>query len=151
GSWSSSTSRPSRSRATSPGRSPRSRARRWTRCATITRGLAQIQKGANQAAVPFLERATKSDPGFALAWAKLAEAHANAGQGDEAEEAIERAQALADAGALPLAARYQIHATYALVKDDNENAALSYAELAKLYPDDPDIRMSLARAFEELG
>jgi eukaryotic-like serine/threonine-protein kinase len=114
-------------------------------------GLAQLQKGANQAAVPLLERATKGDPGFAMAWAKLAEAHANAGQGDAAEAAIEHAQALADKGALPLAARYQIHATYALVKDDNEKAVESYTELARLYPDDPDIRMSLARALEELG
>src|SRR5262249_23203313 len=104
-------------------------------------GLAQLQKGANQAAVPFLERATKSDSGFALAWAKLAEAHANAGQGDEAEAAIERAQTLADKGALPVAARYQIHATYALIKDDNDKAVESYTELAKLYPDDPDVRM----------
>jgi tetratricopeptide (TPR) repeat protein/predicted Ser/Thr protein kinase len=114
-------------------------------------GLALLQKGANQAAVPFLERATAKDANFALAWAKLAEAHSNAGQGDEAEAAIDRAQSLADKGALPLVARYQIHATYALVKDDNEKAVDSYTELGKLYPGDPDIQFSRARALEELG
>jgi tetratricopeptide (TPR) repeat protein len=114
-------------------------------------GLAQLRQGANQDAVPLLKQATVADPGFALAFAKLAEAHLNAGQHDEAGAAIERAQTLSEKAPLPVAERYQIHATAALVKDDYEVAAKSYAELGKLYPDDPDVHLSLARTLEELG
>lgn len=114
-------------------------------------GLAQLRQGANQDAAPLLREATVKDANFAVAWAKLAEAQLNAGQHDEAGAAIERARALSEKRALPLAERYQIHATAALVKDDYETAANSYGELAKLYPEDPDVQLSLARALEKLG
>lgn len=114
-------------------------------------GLAQLRQGANQDAVLQLREATAKDANFAMAYAKLAQAHLNLGQHDEAGAATERATALAEKAALPLAERYQIHATAALIKDDYETAAKSYGELAKLYPEDPDVHLSLARALEELG
>jgi tetratricopeptide (TPR) repeat protein/TolB-like protein len=114
-------------------------------------GLAQLRQGANQDAVPLLKQATEQDPGFAMAFAKLAEAHLNAGQHDEAGAALDKAQALAEKASLPVAERYQIHALVALAKDDFEVAATSYEELAKLYPDDPDVHLSFARTLEELG
>jgi tetratricopeptide (TPR) repeat protein len=114
-------------------------------------GLAQLRLGANQDAVLLLREATAEDPSFAMAYAKLAQAHLNAGQHEEAGAATERATALAEKAALPVAERYQIHATAALAKDDYETAARSYGELAKLYPEDPDVQLSLARALEELG
>jgi tetratricopeptide (TPR) repeat protein len=114
-------------------------------------GLAQLQRGASQAAIPLLKDATTRDPEFAMAFARLAEAYLNAGEQREAEAAAERARTLAEKPALPLAARYRIHATHAQVKEDFETAAKSYAELARLYADDPDIRFSLARTHQDLG
>jgi eukaryotic-like serine/threonine-protein kinase len=114
-------------------------------------GLAKLEQGANQAALPLLKEATTRDPSFAMAFAKLASAYLETGDPREAGAAIERAQALADQKALPLPERYQIHATAALVKDDFETAVGSYTELAKLYPDDPDIQLNLANALQELG
>ena len=114
-------------------------------------GLSQLQAGANQAAIPPLKQATEADPNFAMAYAKLAEAYLNAGYDPEAEAAIEKARKLSETTPLPLAERYEIHAMAARVKDDFETAAESYRELAKLYPQDPDIQLSLARSYEELG
>jgi tetratricopeptide (TPR) repeat protein/predicted Ser/Thr protein kinase len=113
--------------------------------------VAQIRKGANQDAVLLLEKATAVDPKFAMAQGKLAEALMSLGKTPEALAAADRAKTLAEQSPLPLAERYQIHAIAALVKEDNETAAQSYGELAKLYPDDPDVQMSLGRANEELG
>jgi tetratricopeptide (TPR) repeat protein len=114
-------------------------------------GLAKFQRGANQAAIPLLKEATIKDPNFAMAYARLAEAHRNIGESHEAEAAIDRAQRLSEKAALPLTERYQIHATAALVKDDFETAAGSYGEMAKLYPEDPDIQLNLAGSLEKLG
>jgi tetratricopeptide (TPR) repeat protein len=114
-------------------------------------GLARLRQGENQAAVPLLKDATAKDPKFAMAYAMLAEANVNAGQHDDAVAAVDRARALAENAALPLAQRYQIHATAALVKEDHETAARSYRELSRLYPEDPDVSLSLARALEKTG
>jgi len=114
-------------------------------------GLAQLRQGANQDAVVSFREATVKDPNFAMAYAKQAQAHLNAGQYEEAAEATERATALAEKAALPVAERYELHATAALAKEDYDTAAKSYAELVKLYPEDPDVQLSLARALERLG
>ncbi len=114
-------------------------------------GLAELQKGENQAAIQLLQEATSLDGNFAMAYAKLAEAYLNAGEMREAEAASERAKSLSETTTLPLAERYQIHATAAAVKNDLETAAKSYAELSHLYPQDPDILLSLAGMYEGLG
>jgi tetratricopeptide (TPR) repeat protein len=114
-------------------------------------GLVQLEQGANQAALPLLKEAITRDPGFAMAHARLASAYLGTGDAREAAAAIGRAQVLADQQALPLPERYQIHATEALVEGDLEGAAGSYTELAKLYPDDPDMGLNLANALQELG
>jgi tetratricopeptide (TPR) repeat protein len=114
-------------------------------------GLAELQKGENQAAIQLLQQATSLDGNFAMAYAKLADAYLNAGEMREAEAASERAKSLSETAPLPLAERYQIHATAAAVKDDLETAAKSYAELSHLYPQDPDILLSLAGMYEGLG
>jgi tetratricopeptide (TPR) repeat protein/TolB-like protein len=114
-------------------------------------GVAKMQQGANQAAVPLLLDATSRDAGFAMAYAKLAEAYMNMGEGREAGAAADRARTLSEKAPLPLVERYQIHAIAALVKEDGETAVRSYGELAKLYPLDPDIRFNVARVYEEIG
>jgi len=114
-------------------------------------GLARLRAGANRQAIPLFRDATAADPNFAMAYAKLAEVYINVGEGHEAKSAIERAEQLAETEEIPLAERYQIHANAARVRDDHETAAASYAELAKLYPDDPDVQLGLGRALEDLG
>ncbi|MGH9321413.1 MAG: protein kinase domain-containing protein [Vicinamibacteria bacterium] len=115
------------------------------------RGLADLNQGSNQAAIASFEEATASDANFAMAYAKLAEAQFQLGQHHEAVASIDRARRLLETSSLPLVERYQIHATEALVKNEYETAAKSLSELAEMYPRDPDIQLSLARAFEELG
>ncbi len=114
-------------------------------------GLGRLRQGANQDAIALLEKAGEKDPNFAMAFAKLAEALMNAGMHDEAAAAADRAKSLSEKEPLPPPTRYQIHATAALVKEDYETAAKSYSELAKLYPADSDVALSLARAYEEAG
>ncbi len=114
-------------------------------------GLAELRQGENQAAIQLLQEATSLDGNFAMAYAKLADAYLNAGEMREAEAASARAESLSETAPLPLAERYQIHATAAAVKNDLETAAKSYAELSKLYPQDPDILLSLAGMYEGLG
>ncbi|HEY7513120.1 MAG TPA: protein kinase, partial [Vicinamibacteria bacterium] len=114
-------------------------------------GVSQLQQGAAKAAAPLLQEATTRDPGFAMAYAKLAQAELDTGEHDAAEKTVARALELAEKAPLPTAERYQIHATAALVKEDYEKAASTYAELQKLYPADPDIAMSRAQALERRG
>ncbi len=114
-------------------------------------GLALLRQDSNQAAIPLFKEATKRDPDFAMAHAKLAESYLNAGEHKQAQTAIQRVRVLAEKAPLPVAERYHIHAIIALVNEDYETAAKSYGELATLYPDDPDVRLSQARALEDLG
>jgi len=114
-------------------------------------GLAQMRQGANQAAIPLLQKATAADASFAMAQAKLAEAYLNIGEYNEAEAVVDRMQSLSESAPLPLAERYQVHAIAALAKDDYETAVKSYRELANLYVEDPDIQLSLAQSLERLG
>jgi len=114
-------------------------------------GLTLLRQDAKQASVPFFKEATVRDPDFAMAHAKLAEAYLNAGQRKEAEAAVQRAQILSRATPLPVAERYHIHAIIALVNGDYDTVAKSYGELAALFPDDPDIHLSQARALDDLG
>ena len=86
-----------------------------------------------------------------MAYAKLAEAYIGGGRYEDAQEVIARADELSESASLPLSERYQIHAIKALANNDFETATESYRELAKLYPEDPDIELSLAGALEELG
>jgi tetratricopeptide (TPR) repeat protein/predicted Ser/Thr protein kinase len=114
-------------------------------------GAAALRAGSAQDAIAKLRDATAKDPQFAMAWTRLAEAYADAGEQREAESAAERAQTLAEKAPLPLAQRYQIHAAVATVKEDLETAAKSYGELAALYPQDPDVQYRLAATLRGLG
>ncbi|MGH9463619.1 MAG: protein kinase domain-containing protein, partial [Vicinamibacteria bacterium] len=114
-------------------------------------GLALLRQNANQAAIPFFQEATERDPRFAMAHAKLAESYLNAGEDKAAKSAIQLAQALSEEAPLPLVERYHIHAIGAVVNGDHETAAKSYGELVGLYPEDPDIHLSHARALVDLG
>ena len=114
-------------------------------------GAAALRAGSAQDAIAKLRDATAKDAGFAMAWTRLAEAYADAGEQREARSAAERAQKLAEKAPLPLAQRYQIHAAVATVKEDLETAAKSYRELAELFPEDPDVQYRLAATLRGLG
>jgi len=114
-------------------------------------GAAALRTGSAQDAIAKLRDATAKDAGFAMAWTRLAEAYADAGEQREAQSAAERAQKLAEKAPLPLAQRYQIHAAVATVKEDRETAAKSYRELAELFPEDPDVQYRLAATLRGLG
>lgn len=114
-------------------------------------GLVLLRQDSKQGAIPMFQAAIEQDPEFAMAHAKLAECYLVAGELNNADVAIRRAAILSEQAPLPLAVRYQIHAISALISEDYETAANSYGELASLYPNDPDIQLSQARALEDLG
>jgi tetratricopeptide (TPR) repeat protein/tRNA A-37 threonylcarbamoyl transferase component Bud32 len=114
-------------------------------------GLTQMRRGANQEAVDLLERATRLDPSFAMAYARLAEARLALGRTSEATTAADRARALSKKEPLPLAERHEIHVAAALARNDYASAARSYEDLLELYPEDPDLRMGLAHAYEKMS
>ena len=114
-------------------------------------GLTQARHGERQAAIPFFREATTKDPGFAMAWARLAEAYAEAGEQREAEAASAQATSAGGKAPLPAAQRYQLQAIAAVVKEDLEAAAKSYGEIAKLYPDDPEAHYRVASTLRQLG
>jgi eukaryotic-like serine/threonine-protein kinase len=111
----------------------------------------ELQKGANQAAIPLLKAAIGHDPRFAMAHAGLAETYFHLGDEANALASITTAKTLAEESPLPLAERYQIHAIAARIQDDPETAVASYRELAKLFPEDPDVLYSLASSLETRG
>jgi tetratricopeptide (TPR) repeat protein len=111
----------------------------------------ELQKGANQSAIPLLKAAIEQDPRFAMAHAGLAETYFHLGDEANALASISTAKTLAEESPLPLADRYQIHAIAARIQDDPETAVASYRELAKLFPKDPDILNSLASSLETRG
>jgi eukaryotic-like serine/threonine-protein kinase len=114
-------------------------------------GLAQLRNGASQEAAGLLERATRLDPGFAMACARLAEARMNLGRTSEAAAAGDRARMLSAKKALPTAEREEIQAVASLARGDHGAAARAYEALVALYPEDPDLRMDLGRAYENDG
>jgi tetratricopeptide (TPR) repeat protein len=114
-------------------------------------GRSELQKGSNQAAVPLFQEAVRQDPSFAMAHARLAETYFHLGDDADAKLSIAAAEALAREAPLPLAERYQVHAIAARIQDDPETAIASYRELAKLYPDDPDVLNGLASTLETSG
>jgi len=111
----------------------------------------ELQKGANQSAIPLLKAAVEHDPRFAMAHAGLAETYFHLGDEANALASISTAKTLAEESPLPLAERYQIHAIAARIQDDPETAVASYRELAKLFPKDPDVLYSLASSLETRG
>jgi tetratricopeptide (TPR) repeat protein len=114
-------------------------------------GRNELQKGANQAAVPFFLEAVRQDARFAMAHARLAETYFHLGDDANAKLSIAAAESLAQDAPLPLAERYQVHAIAARIHDDPETAIASYRELAELYPDDPDVLNGLASTLETSG
>ena len=118
---------------------------------TYHQGVRELQKGSNQTATALFARATELDPNFAMAHAKLAQAHFNLGADDAALQSVRRARSLVEAHPLPIGERYQIHAIASQIEDDPGAAVTSYRELSALYPGDPSILLNLASSLETQG
>jgi tetratricopeptide (TPR) repeat protein len=95
------------------------------------------------------EAATKSDPNFALAFSKLAQAYSALGYDAEAEQAAQKAVTLSDA--LPQAEKYLISAIQAQISGNSAAAIQQYENLAKASPDNTDVEQVLAGLYEESG
>ena len=112
-------------------------------------GLQLSRQGKNLEAQKRFQAATKEDPEFALAYAKLGQTLANLGYDNEAEQASRKAVDLSDK--LPPQEKNRILAGYAQVRMDYPKAIESYEKLAKVLPEDAEIQFSLARLYEQAG
>ncbi len=112
-------------------------------------GLQLLRQGKNLEAQKQFQAATKEDPEFALAYAKLGQTLARLGYDNEAEQASRKAVDLSDK--LPLHEKTRILAGYAQVKMDYAKAIESYEKLAKALPEDAEIQFNLAQLNEQAG
>jgi eukaryotic-like serine/threonine-protein kinase len=112
-------------------------------------GLALQRDGKNLEAQKQFEAATKADPNFALAFARLAQAYSSLGYDSEAEQSAKKAVLLSQS--LPEAERYQISAIGLQVNKRFPEAIKAYENLARVLPDNSDVRAALARLYEDSG
>ena len=110
-------------------------------------GSRMSRLGDDTSAVTKLEEATKDDPGFAFAFAKLGQVYSKLGYDDKAEAASRRAVELSDN--LPERDRYLIQANHARIMNDTAKAIAAYETVAKVTPDDSDVQFVLANLYEE--
>jgi serine/threonine protein kinase/tetratricopeptide (TPR) repeat protein len=110
-------------------------------------GLQLLRQGKNLEAQKRFEAATKEDPEFALAYAKLGQTYANLGYDNEAEQASRKAVDLSEN--LPPQEKYRIVASHAQITKDYAKAIEAYENLAKVTPDDPDVQFALGGLYED--
>jgi DNA-binding winged helix-turn-helix (wHTH) protein/TolB-like protein/Tfp pilus assembly protein PilF len=107
-------------------------------------------------AIPMFERAVKIDPGFAIAWAELAQAHSYlAFNADASPAEIDRAgqamrQAVGLGPNLPAVRLAQAYFTYRCLQDF-EAAYQQISTAARLYPNDPEILQALGLVLRRRG
>ncbi len=110
-------------------------------------GIQLMRQGKNLDAVNAFQGALKEDPQFALALSRLAEGDSALGYDSDAEQNSRKALDLA--GDLPVQERYLIEASHARVVKDKKKAIEAYENLAKVSPEDPDIRFALGTSYED--
>ena len=114
-----------------------------------TQGLQLLRDGRNLEAVKILDAAVKEDPGFALAYSRLAEANGALGYDGDAEKNSRKALDLSQS--LPQGERYFIEANHARIVKDNKKAVAAYENLAKIMPDNVDIEYALGSLYLDGG
>jgi len=112
-------------------------------------GLGLQREGKNLEAQKLFEAATRADPNFALAFARLAQAYSSLGYDSEAEQSAKKAVLLSQS--LPEAEKYQISAIGLQVNKHFPEAIKAYENLARVLPDNSDVRAALARLYEDSG
>jgi tetratricopeptide (TPR) repeat protein/predicted Ser/Thr protein kinase len=117
-------------------------AARWYR-----RGTEAIRDGAYHSGRLALGEAIKTAPAFAPAYIRLAEAEAELGEAESAQQALLRADALVSTELrLPFSERKRIEAVRALMLRDVDDFVRAYSELVRRHPDDPGAWLDLGRA-----
>ncbi len=112
-------------------------------------GLGLQRDGKHLEAQKQFEAATRADPNFALAFARLAQAYSSLGYDSEAEQSAKKAVLLSQN--LPEAEKYQISAIGLQVNKHFPEAIKAYENLARVLPDNSDVRAALARLYEDSG
>lgn len=112
-------------------------------------GLGSQRDGKNLDAQKQFDSATKEDPAFALAFARLAQTYASLGYDTEAEQAAKKAVSLSQG--LPDAEKYLVNAIELQVLKNYPEAIKAYDNLAKASPDNSDIKSALASLYQDSG
>jgi len=112
-------------------------------------GIAFQRDGKSLEAKKQFEAATKGDPGFALAFSKLAQTYISLGYDNEAEQAAQRAVQLSQD--LPDAEKYLIAAVRAQIARNLPDAIKAYTKLAQASPGSMDVQSALADLYEQSG
>ncbi len=112
-------------------------------------GMQLARQGKNIEAQKSFESATREDATFALAYARLGQADANLGYGNEAEQAARKALDLSED--LPTQEKYLVAAIHAQTSNDTRKAIESYESLAKVLPNDSDVQSALAALYNTAG
>ncbi len=112
-------------------------------------GLGLQRDGKNLEAQKQFDAATKVDANFALAFARLAQTYSALGYDSEAEQSARKAVLLSQN--LPDAEKYQISAIELQVNKHFPEAIRAYENLARVLPDNSDVRAALARLYEDSG
>ena len=112
-------------------------------------GVQLLREGKNLNAVQEFDSARKEDPGFALAYSRLAEADSALGYDSDAEQASQKAVELSES--LPVTEKYVIQAAHARLIKNNQKAIEAYENLAKSMPGDSDIELALASLYTDTG
>ena len=112
-------------------------------------GVGSLRDGRTLDAQKQLETATQTDPAFALAFSKLAQAYSSLGYDSEAEQSAKKAVALSQN--LPTAEKYLISATELQVVKNYPEAIKAYENLAKVMPGNSDVQSALASLYQDSG
>ena len=110
-------------------------------------GLGFQRDGKNQDAQKQFEAATKEDPDFALAFAKLGQTYSSLGYDSEAEQAAKKAVGLSQN--LPQAERYWITAIELQVLKNYPEAIKAYENLEKVSPGNSDVKFALGSLYKD--
>src|SRR4029077_7103562 len=112
-------------------------------------GIAFQRDGKSLQAQKQFEAATKEDPGFALAFSKLAQTYISLGYDSEAEQAAQRAVQLSQD--LPDTEKYLIAAVRAQIARNLPDAIKAYTKLAQASPGNMDVQSALADLYQQSG
>jgi eukaryotic-like serine/threonine-protein kinase len=113
--------------------------------AAYMQGMQLGRQGKNLEAVKMFESSVQQDPGFALAYSRLAETDSALGYDSKAEQASRKAVELS--AQLSLAEKYLIEANHARVMKDNQKALEAYEKLAASLPGDNDVQFTLGNLY----
>jgi len=114
------------------------------------KGTDALRNGAFLQATKALDQAVAKDPKFALAHARLAEAWNELDYADKAKDEMLRVQSLVpNRSQLARTDALYLEAINATLTRDYDVAIKSYAELARLSPNDPQVYVDLGRAHEK--